>query len=599
MMKKYILTWIMCLWLCVNTSIQGFAQITATTQQTFNSKNAKTETNVSYKDMLYLDYGKLFKLNTDLSGGIIGDVSAGGEIRLKVFAFDDSKSDGKGALVYGAYIDANSSTFTGKTWDVLIDVYADEQIAIPIYAKSTDIKKLIQKANLYIPGDNGNAACKSYEVSLSNAARGTWNIFFNVITFGGATLTGQNIPLNCEEFYKTQQPVVVEVTVKNATFKKFKVPGLGEYEAAAVFGPRNFTQVNGNVAIACHRGYWEDITAPENTYNAIGQAITRNYDIIELDMWTTSDNTVIVFHDMGLNKRTTQTGAVKTRTWGQISGLNIKNRFDELISTPNTQMVRLEDVLNYIKTTHPTSKIWLNLDRSANDMADFKRVYTVVKNAGLLGRAIFKGRYNPTPAAGELPPNVVNIRQAFQEMFPTMTQTERDNEMKLMFFTPVFFDNAGTDVNLVKTYIDDMIAAGLADGFEMTFKAKPVGSADYAIDNDSKIFLLKSQSILGNKTFVQYVKDKGFPVGIFASVPEVGAIPNFNTTTDGSRNPNDLVSGFVKEDASFNYNPKVTDQSDFDFRGDWDFYIPAGADYVITDRPDALLVYLKAILKHN
>lgn len=561
-MKKIILLFIICLLLC-STLLHSYGQTV------YSSPNPKTDPWVTKDNMLKLYLGDLFTLSGGLSGGIVGNAS-GGRVTISAYYYDQSVPDGKGGLLYRCYTDQNSSnyveksiTFTKEHWTWLIITFYpwEESWA------STDIKKMAMKAGV-----------------LHERSYGCW---------GSVCAPPSGM------FDKI--PVIVEATIEgSATFSKFKVPAVGEFEASLlkpVNGARNFSKVNQDVAIACHRGYWEDVTAPENTYNAIGQAITRNYDIIELDMWTTSDNTVIVFHDMGLNKRTTQTGAVQSKTWSQISGLYIKNRFDEVISTSNTKMVRLEDVLNYIKTNHPTSKIWLNLDRSANDMVDFKRVYQVVKNAGLLGQAIFKGRYNAAPATGEKPPTVANIKQAFQEMFPSMTQTERDNEMKLMFFTPVLFDNTGVNISGVKTYIDDMVNAGLADGFELTFKAKPAGSGDYSIDDNNKIFILRQWAELGNKTFVQYVKDKGLPVGIFASVPEVGAIPNFNT--NGTRNPNDLVSGFIKEDLNNNYNPKVQDQSTYDFRGDWDFYIPGGADYVITDRPDALLDYLKAIGKHN
>ncbi|MFT3826598.1 MAG: glycerophosphodiester phosphodiesterase family protein [Chitinophagaceae bacterium] len=585
MMKKYPFYFTGFVWLLLifqnNYAAPSFFSV-----QTFTSPNAKTNSSVTVGSMVHLNYRSLFLYNADLSGGIIGDVSTGGSITVSVYAYNSDASNGKGSLVYGVILNSSSSSFSGSYWTT--GPYAWGQTV-----KSTEIQKLAQVARVYVDPNGQSSVC-----GLSKVERTIYGLFTLGLTEAAAASGG-----GCVQT-PSLQPVIVEVTLLNATLKKIKIPGLGEANAATVFPDMPLMPINSKVMLGSHRGDWQDVNAPENTKNSIRDMIAEGYDMVELDLWDTSDDSVIVFHDMGLNKRTSQTGSVKARTWSSISGLYIKNRFDELISTSDTKMELLRNILRYIRTKDPGGKVLLNLDRSANDMTMFKMVYKVISEEGMLDRAVFKGRFDPTPAS-TTGPTVANIRQAFTDMFPTLTQAERDDRMKRMRFTPILFDNNKNTVTTndaafaqtVKQYIDDMVTAGIADGFELNYKSYPVGAADFANASDDNVFLLKNWSVLGNTNFVQYVHSKKLPVGIFASVPEVCAIPDFNETT-GARIATKLVSGFVKEDTdplTLTYVPYVKDQSMYDFRGDWDFYIPAGADYVITDRPDALREYLKAI----
>lgn len=552
------------------------------------SVNPKLDPSASISEMLFLDYRLLFDIKSDFKNGIIApNVNAGGYVILQAFSYDPSKPDGLGAEIFSMTENSSSEEYGDETThDVSISMDTKGLLVEFTKLKSNDIKRRAQAAGIF--AEDWNNPCSTYSKSWLNCV-------INVL----------DLETGCAPLFKSRQPVIVKITYENVQGRiGFKIPGIGEfYNYNDVFQTigRHFAEVEGDVTVGCHRGFWEGVTDPENTIKATTDALTKGYGMIELDLWLTKDDYAIVFHDMGLNKRTTQTGPVRERSWEEIKDLLIKNRFDEVINSTHTRMERLGQVFSNI-LTHINKETWFNLDRAANDMATFKVVYPIVKQSGMLHRSIFKGRYDPVNPTTM--PTINNLRQAFSEMYPHLNASEIDNEIRLMFFTPVLFDNAGANYDEqyaqnVKNYIDEWIAAGYADGFELTFKAYPEGSPQYATNSNADILMLRSWQCLGNKNFVEYVHEKGYPVGIFATAPEFCAIPDYNTLTDGSRNPNTLVSGFLKEDATHNYNPKVTDQPMYDFRGDWDFYIPAGADYVLTDRPDALLVYLKAIGRHN
>jgi len=566
------------LWLAIVCWQDGYSQIKVNAvynpNLVYTSANPKTNPGVSEASVMQIQTDVLYSAKAPKSikiGGIRANTAAGGKVILRVYAYSSSAANGKRGLLY-------QCTNTGSDGTSFVE-----------QAEAKDEAWFKGVWNL---GLGGLGSWKT--TNLANSAK-AWRV---IKSEGGRYK---------KIFQETRMQVVIEVEAQNvslANIYAIKIPTLGVISMGNIFPELPMLPVNAKVTLGSHRGDWQDITAPENTKNSIRDMFAENYDMVELDLWSTQDDSVIVFHDMGLNKRTNITGGVRDKTWNNIKDLYIKNRFDELIVSQNTKMETLGSILSYIKQQDPGGRVLLNLDRSANEMSMFKMVYQVMDKYGMLDRAIFKGRFVPNASTAEAP-TVANIRQAFAEMFPNLSQLERDNKMRRMRFTPVLFDNNKTPVftndeafaQQVKAYIDAMIDAGIADGFELNYKSYPVGATEFANSTNDNVFLLKSWAALGNKNFIEYVHSKNLPVGIFASVPEVCAIPDFNPTT-GARIITTLVSGFVKENTdapSPNYVPYVKDQSLYDFRGDWDFYIPAGADYVITDRPDALREYLKAI----
>ncbi|WP_304065296.1 glycerophosphodiester phosphodiesterase family protein [Pedobacter glucosidilyticus] len=531
---------------------------TGTTIFNYSSANPKVDPSQTENDMLVFDPALLYRRGADLTNGIVRTVvssstpstivtscpltNVNSGICIKMYKYNSSAIDGKGKFLYGGFVTTSSTSYTINPWKL-------PNSEVPYWFSpylSTDIKELVKRAT-------------------GNRTEGEFK-------------------------------VIVEVSIKNSNFIAFKIPGLGAFDSSLIFlTPGSYPKPNNFVSIGCHRGYWEGVRDPENSYSAIKKAIDNLYGMIELDMQTTSDNKVIVFHDMGLNKRTDLTGSVQSKSLAQLQGKLLKNRFDEIIDQPATappSIQSLDIILSFIKNNSTTIPIpWINLDRAANDATTFKLVYPIINGQQLVSRSIFKGRY---------PISHTDIITAFNQMNITNPET-----MKAIYFTPVLFDGLNEtstayteqDVQKYKDYIDGWINSGLADGFELTFKAYPFGTVEYGAGNANQVWILRKWAILGNKNFVEYVQSFGYPVGIFTSVPEVCAIPDFNSTT-GARVTTNLVSGFVKENST-TFVPRVTDIGDFDFRGDWDFYVPAGVNYVLTDRPDALKVYLQAAGKYK
>lgn len=55
--------------------------------------------------------------------------------------------------------------------------------------------------------------------------------------------------------------------------------------------------------LICHRGFFNNIDIPENSIKAFKKAVNNNYGI-ELDIQLTTDNKLVVFHDVSLERMT-------------------------------------------------------------------------------------------------------------------------------------------------------------------------------------------------------------------------------------------------------------------------------------------------------
>lgn len=100
------------------------------------------------------------------------------------------------------------------------------------------------------------------------------------------------------------------------------------------------------IALA-HRG--ADIQR-ENTLTAVRRAIDAGFGYIEIDVRTTADNKVVVFHDETLDRITTGTGKLGGTTWDELASVQIIGAAprDEQISEP---LVLFEELLAMFPTT--------------------------------------------------------------------------------------------------------------------------------------------------------------------------------------------------------------------------------------------------------
>lgn len=94
--------------------------------------------------------------------------------------------------------------------------------------------------------------------------------------------------------------------------------------------------------IIAHRGASAD--APENTLSAFQEAIRQRADAIELDVQLTYDKKLIIMHNPTLNKTTTGSGQVATKTLQEIKQLDAGIKFSKRFK--GEKIPTLEEVFN-------------------------------------------------------------------------------------------------------------------------------------------------------------------------------------------------------------------------------------------------------------
>ena len=133
-----------------------------------------------------------------------------------------------------------------------------------------------------------------------------------------------------------------------------------------------------SVIVASHRGDWRNF--PENSLEAIDNAIKMGVDIVELDVQRTKDGQLILMHDATLNRTTTGKGAIADTTLAYIKTLKLKNgcAIRTIHNVPT-----LEEAL-----LHAKGKVMLNLDKADRY---FEKVYELMKKTGTTKQIVMKG----------------------------------------------------------------------------------------------------------------------------------------------------------------------------------------------------------------
>lgn len=134
-----------------------------------------------------------------------------------------------------------------------------------------------------------------------------------------------------------------------------------------------------SVIVVAHRGDWRNF--PENSLEAIDNAIKMGVDIVELDVKKTKDGELILMHDRTLDRTTTGKGLVSENTLSDIRKLNLRNGCN--IRTIH-KVPTLEEAL-----LHAKGKIMINLDQA--DLY-FDQIYELMKKTGTTKQIIMKGR---------------------------------------------------------------------------------------------------------------------------------------------------------------------------------------------------------------
>jgi glycerophosphoryl diester phosphodiesterase len=151
--------------------------------------------------------------------------------------------------------------------------------------------------------------------------------------------------------------------------------GVGVPGATPTVPPGTARRV-GNIA---HRGNSAD--APENTWEAIRQAVLMGVEAVEMDIRLASDGTVVLMHDTNVNRTTPLSGNTAAFTPAQLAAADAGSWFDERYA--GEPAPKLEDVLRQMKG----SGVIAYLDIKLSGMAD--EIKTAMDAAGVAEDAVW------------------------------------------------------------------------------------------------------------------------------------------------------------------------------------------------------------------
>lgn len=533
-MKKHI--YLVCIWIWTSLSI-----IQPQTRVSWNKDGSVTvmggqEVFTSFvpandKDinnfMEHLNFSTPFmNIGNSKPGGILTSDMNAGEVTLKIYGYDKSKPYGKGVLVYGCK--TNQNGFNELTWyeNAYSFVFPGEA-ATYTKVKSNDMKELIKVHKLYAPTDQncsgsipGTSSNKTTGLALFGAAvfvgavGGALTLFTGGLSLAaaGAIISGMGagslaggllyqIPDECRDYGTPVQPVVMELTVKNATVKGFKIPGdsilYTPFESIMLAN-----MVNGfvhpdmsKIMLVSHRGYFKDVA--ENTLKAVDLAIKMGVPMVELDITLTKDSQWVLSHDKEL-KRTSRTIVPErlkathpklNTTYVPISEFTLEELRPDLAKNspckcnPLTGTYYKSDacvpvLMNNLEEgseIQPIAtlgealklcrgKIMVNLDKieyktgNTRALAPYHIIWKNVLKYGSMGQVVVKGK------------QWVSSKQ-LQDSFPNNPKSKYYVDWSRLMYTPTFFTDSKPEqisINAIDNWIYD--EEFNCPGFELIYK---------------------------------------------------------------------------------------------------------------------------------
>lgn len=487
---------------------------------------------------------QVFHLDADLSGGLIATVEPGGKASLKMYY--------NNTLIYGCYTNETSTSFIEKTWTEDLHLFVNgldgSGSVVSIPEKSNNIKSILSAAHIY--NEDG---CETYNP--------LWWLFAIYVP---------DVDADCITRFKEEQPVRIVIETDRATVHRFKLPVFGtmkpcDYPAfqgtaqcaisdlGLVF--RNPNAYPNYVMVAAHRGYWQH--APENSMQAVKDAIAFGVDMVELDVRKTLDDSIVVAHDLHLGRLTTiptQTNVPAYQKDGRvlISKLPLSKIRPDLYGNTTDQPVRLLDHNGQPAEKMPTlrevllackGKILVDLDKIEGF---YYPIFKAVQEAGMLEQVIVKGRY-------EYPSELKN---------PSLIPNTGLIDWTQFMFTPVYFSDLtnqqGQQYNLkasINAFLNDRTIN--CPGIELIYRS----------DDDSLLTSFRGLIKSRNKQVIQF--------------------PQFPETVAGVFNPKYYVYSDV--------DPRT------DKRNDWDWLLHKSRrpSLIISDRLEVLVQLMQQMGLRN
>jgi glycerophosphoryl diester phosphodiesterase len=133
------------------------------------------------------------------------------------------------------------------------------------------------------------------------------------------------------------------------------------------------------ILVVAHRADWRN--APENSIQAIKNAIEMGVDMVEIDVRKTKDNQLVIIHDKTLNRTTNGTGKVSDWTLESLRNLYLRNGQGRVT---RFKIPTLEEALLAAK-----GKVLVNLDKSYNY---FDEVFKLTEATGTTNQVVMKAK---------------------------------------------------------------------------------------------------------------------------------------------------------------------------------------------------------------
>lgn len=387
-----------------------------------------------------LEIKKIFAINADLSGGLIGEASPTNPVVLTV------RDDKFKTIIYQISISRNTSQFSGDGYTLSKNDLGPGATYYPDNWYSTNIKEAI------------------FALDKKYAEEST------------------------EQPYPFLQNVIdVNITVQQSGTSKleaYKIPGIGESGVNPLFDLGHYCHEIANmndcpcstwekvkspnlsksidVIVAGHRGVWgSDLgeAAPENSEGAINGArgVTP---VVELDVTIMHDDVLVSSHDYNLKRLSDFTGPdtdyLFNMNYSSIAGLNLRRR-NETVS--NEKYLRFQDVVDLlvrndlvvlmdIKDIRAYRKGGVCVANCEYDPHTNPNAEQLIKESWL---KIFKESYNIAKQKNALPYIAYKVSMEYDELKTVFTEDELS---KVLFIPLIQPSNSSDALDKALAFID-------------------------------------------------------------------------------------------------------------------------------------------------
>jgi glycerophosphoryl diester phosphodiesterase len=122
------------------------------------------------------------------------------------------------------------------------------------------------------------------------------------------------------------------------------------------------------ILVMAHRGglgLW-----PENTIYGYRRALETGVDILEIDVWLTQDNVVVVNHDETIDRTTNGTGAIRDYTLDQLQQFDAGYQWTVDGTHPYRGEGHIISTLDAILSEFPGARFNIDIKENSNDLID-------------------------------------------------------------------------------------------------------------------------------------------------------------------------------------------------------------------------------------